>query len=402
MARDKLIDSRFSKIGAMGTPVIAIIATVLLMIFFLVAFDVAQVAKLASAFQLLLFALLNLAVIVMRESKIEEYDPGFNSPFYPWVQIVGMILSAVLILEMGLLSILFTMVVSIFSIGWFYYYAYGKIKREGAIFHVTARLGKRKDHGLEREMRGILREKGLREEDPYEHVVASAAVIDEPDKKLSYKTIIKQASDILAERLDMDQEFLVDSFCKAQDMGTIPLGNSTVINHIRVDEDFEPQMVLVRIPESIRVSTEGFDILDEEQTGEVENLRAMIFLISSSEHSSQHLRLIAHLAEMIDAKHFIERWKSAANETELREILLRDERFINITISKSNKTKNWIGKKIMEIDLPGESLITILKRNGNIKIPHGHTVLKHEDEISIIGEIEDIEQIKDWRKPQED
>jgi len=258
MARDKLIDSRFSKIGSMGTPVIAIIATVFLMILFLVAFDVAQVAKLASAFQLLLFGLLNLAVIVMRESKIEEYDPGFNSPFYPWVQIVGMILSAVLILEMGLLSILFTLVVSIFSIGWFYYYAYGKIEREGAIFHVTARLGKRKDQGLEREMRGILREKGLREEDPYEHVVASAAVIDEPNKELSYRTIIEQASDILADRLDTDQQFLVDSFCKAQDMRTIPLGNGTVINHIRVDEDFEPQMVLVRIPESITVSTEGF------------------------------------------------------------------------------------------------------------------------------------------------
>jgi mannitol/fructose-specific phosphotransferase system IIA component (Ntr-type) len=309
-----------------------------------------------------------------------------------------MILSAVLILEMGLLSILFTLVVSIFSIGWFYYYAYGNVDREGAIFHVHARLGKRKDTGLEHEMRGILREKGLREEDPYEQVVSQAAVIDEPNEELSYKTIIKQASDIFAERLDMDQEFLVDSFCKMQDMGTIPLGNSAVINHIRVDQDCQPQMVLVRIPESIKVSTEGFDVLDEEQTGDVENLCAMIFLVSSSEHSSQHLRLIAHLAEMIDAKHFIERWKSATNESELREILLRDERFINITISENNKTEELIGKKIMEIDLPGESLITILKRNGNIKIPHGYTILEDGDEISIIGEIEDIEKVKEWKR----
>lgn len=398
MARDKLIDYRFSKIGSMGTPVIAIIATVLLMIFFLVAFDVAQVAKLASAFQLLLFALLNLAVIVMRESKIEEYDPGFNSPFYPWLQIAGMILSAVLILEMGLLSILFTLVVSIFSIGWFYYYAYGNIDREGAIFHVTARLGKRKDQGLEREMRGILREKGLREEDPYEHVVAGAAVIDEPNKNLSYKTIIKQASDIFADRLDMDREFLADNFCKAQDMGTIPLGNSTVINHIRVEKDCEPQMVLVRIPESIAVSTEGFEVLDEDETGEVENLCAMIFLVSSSEHSSQHLRIIAHLAEMIDSRHFIERWKSADNESQLREILLRDERFINIRVSKHDITRKLIGKKIMEIDLPGESLITILKRNGEINIPHGHTVIQENDELSLIGEVEDIEAIMEWKK----
>ena len=397
MARDKLIDDWFGKIGTMGTPVFAIISTSLLMIFFLVAFNVAQVAKLASAFQLLLFALLNLAVIVMRESKIEEYDPGFNSPFYPWVQIAGMILSAVLILEMGLLSILFTVVVSIFSIGWFYYYASGKVEREGAIFHVHARLGKRKDYGLEREMRTILRDKGLRDEDPYEEIVAHAAVIDEPNRNLSYLTIIEQASAVLADRLSMSEEELAERFCKAREMGTIPLGNNAVINHIRVEEDCQPQMVLVRIPESITVSTEQFEVLNKEQTGDVENLCSMIFLVSSKQHSGQHLRTIAHLAEMIDNQHFIERWKSASSETELREILLRDERFINIQISKDNATRELIGKQIMEIDLPGESLITLLKRNGNIKIPHGQTILKEHDELSIIGEVQDIDLIKEWR-----
>jgi NhaP-type Na+/H+ and K+/H+ antiporter len=168
-----------------------------------------------------------------------------------------------------------------------------------------------------------------------------------------------------------------------------------------VDEDFDPQMVLVRLPESITVSTEGFEILDEDETGEVENLCSMIFLVSSSENSSQHLRLIAHLAEMIDSCHFIERWKSAENESELREILLRDERFINITVSHHNKTRKLIGKKIMEIALPGESLVTILKRNGEIKIPHGNTVLEEEDEISIIGEVDDINAIRQWRKTED-
>lgn len=400
MARDKLIDKWFSQVGTMGTPVYAIMATVALMIFTLLAFDVAQVAKLASAFQLLLFALLNLAVIVMRESKIEEYDPGFHSPFYPWLQIAGMILSAVLILEMGLLAILFTVVVSIFAVGWFYYYAYGRIEREGAIFHVHARLGKRKDYGLEREMRGILREKGLREEDPYEEVVAKAAVIDESEPGLSYTDVIEHASAILADRLRVDKEQLVQRFCEAQELGTIPLGKGAVINHIRIDKECHPQMVLVRIPESIPVSTEGFEVLNEERTGKVENLRAIFFLVSSKENSSQHLRKIAHLAEMIDTHHFIERWKSASNESELREILLRDERFINITVSRNNKSRKLIGKKISEIELPGESLATILKRDGRITFPHGDTVIKENDELSFIGEAEDIEQISEWREPE--
>ena len=394
MARDKLIDDWFSKIGSMGTPVYAIIATTVLMIVTLVAFDVAQVAKLASAFQLLLFGLLNFAVIVMRESKIEAYDPGFYSPLYPWVQIAGMILSAVLILEMGLLAILFTVVISIFAVGWFYYYAYGKIEREGAIFHVHARLGKRKDYGLEREMRTILREKGLRDEDPYEEVVAHAAVIDEPNQKLSHKKIIEQASSVLANQIDVDEQELVDQFCRAQDMGTIPLGNNTVINHTRIDKDISPQMVLVRIPESIAVSTEGFDLLNEEQTGDVANLCAMIFLLGSKKHSSQHLRIIAHLAEMVDTKNFIDRWKGASNESELREILLRDERFIKVAVAENDNSSKLIGKKILDIDMPGQSLITIIERNGDIKIPHGNTQIQQGDQLSIIGELQDIQEIK--------
>src|SRR6056297_3253485 len=64
-------------------------------------FDVEAVAKLASAFQLLLFGIMSLSVIVMRESKIDGYSPGFRSPLYPWVQIVGMIIPVWLIAEMG-------------------------------------------------------------------------------------------------------------------------------------------------------------------------------------------------------------------------------------------------------------------------------------------------------------
>uniref|UniRef100_UPI003561A33D TrkA C-terminal domain-containing protein n=1 Tax=Fodinibius sp. TaxID=1872440 RepID=UPI003561A33D len=62
-----------------------------------------------------------------------------------------------------------------------------------------------------------------------------------------------------------------------------------------------------------------------------------------------------------------------------------------------NNTRSLIGKKIMDIELPGESLITILKRNGDIKIPHGNTVIEENDELSIIGEIDDISLIKKWK-----
>ena len=59
------------------------------MILFIVALDAEKIAKLASAFQLFIFVLLNLAVIVMRESGLQSYDPGFRSPLYPGMQLIG-------------------------------------------------------------------------------------------------------------------------------------------------------------------------------------------------------------------------------------------------------------------------------------------------------------------------
>ena len=89
MSRDHLIPKGFSKLTQRNIPVYGITVTVGLIIFLVLYFDIASIVKLASAFQLLMFALICLSVIVMRESKIEEYDPGFRSPFYPWMQIFG-------------------------------------------------------------------------------------------------------------------------------------------------------------------------------------------------------------------------------------------------------------------------------------------------------------------------
>ena len=138
------------------------------LVLFLIVFDVEQVAKLASSMQLAIFVLINVAVIVMRESQIEAYDPGFRSPLYPWMQLAGVVFPLMLVAEMGWLSVLFTLGVIVAGVGWYQYYARARIEREGAIFHVFARLGRRRFAGLDRELRDLMKEKGLRAEDPFD------------------------------------------------------------------------------------------------------------------------------------------------------------------------------------------------------------------------------------------
>ena len=108
MARDQLMPGGFARIGRYGTPTWGIITTSVLMAICIVAFDVRTVAKLASAFQLTLFALVNVCVIVMRESRLEYYQPVFKSPLYPWMQFVGIVVPIWLIAEMGWVAMAFT------------------------------------------------------------------------------------------------------------------------------------------------------------------------------------------------------------------------------------------------------------------------------------------------------
>lgn len=394
MSRDKLLHPKFSQLGKFDTPVTSIVATTGIMIFLLLVFNVKEVAKLASAFKLLLFGLLNLAVIVMRESQIEEYDPGYKSSFYPWIQIIGMLTSAVLIFEMGILSILFTAAITILSVVWYYYYAYGKIDRQGAIFHVSERLGQFKDRGLEHEMRHILQEKGLRDEDPYELVVSRAAVCDIENPEITYQEIVDKACSHLAEKTGISEKTLHDTFDTVDNFGAIPIGNGAALNHARLHIDSDPELVIVRVQNGLTVDTENYDSLVNGQAKEGEKLYAIFFLISPEKDATQHLRFLAHTAEKIDKDDFLEQWIKAKDEAALRELLLRSERFMNITIRYENQTRDMIGKKIKDVTLPGESLVTILKREGKIKIPHGDTVLKEGDRLSIIGEEEDIDQIK--------
>ena len=75
--------------------------------------------KVASTLLIILYMFVNLAVIIMRESKIQNYQPKFHSPLYPWLQIIGIFAGGFLIFEMVpsvlMLASLLTMIVAVSS-----------------------------------------------------------------------------------------------------------------------------------------------------------------------------------------------------------------------------------------------------------------------------------------------
>ena len=88
MAKDKMMPQFLGVVNSrFMTPVLAIITTSLLIGFAILFLDVIKIAKLASAFKVLMFIFNELSVIVLRETNAQWYKPSFKSPFYPYVQL---------------------------------------------------------------------------------------------------------------------------------------------------------------------------------------------------------------------------------------------------------------------------------------------------------------------------
>lgn len=387
MSRDGLMPQFFGKIGRFKTPHISVLSTTFVMILVLLLFDVEAVAKLASAFQLLLFFLLNLAVVVMRESKIEAYKPGFNSPFYPWVQILGMIISLWLVAEMGLLAVGLTGTLIILCIAWYFYYAHGKVKRQGAIYHVHARLGQMRYEALEHELMTIINEKNLDSSMTYEEVIARSEIIRAQSADKDLDILSNKAVKSLEQRLQKETNLESGWATTLTDMATqaTRLKQGVYFKYVQLEG--------LRMPEMVAIQCKGG--LTMPAFGE-EKIHALIFLVTPEEQPLLHMRIIGHMAELIEAEEFLDRWIAATDERTLKEVLLSDERLVHVRLQQHTPSEAWIDKEIMEIELPGECLVTIIERNNEIIIPKGRTKLHSGDVLSILGYPKDIQELRQW------
>ena len=125
MARNGLAPAALGRINAhTHTPVRAIALTGVLLLVLIAAVPLVELAKLASAFQLLVLAMVNLALIAFRESRLDWYRPPFKSPWYPWIQVFGIVACLVLLGFMGIVPIVGS--VLIIAGGFFWYRGFGR------------------------------------------------------------------------------------------------------------------------------------------------------------------------------------------------------------------------------------------------------------------------------------
>lgn len=133
MARNALAPPFLSRIGSRsGAPVAGIAVTGVVLIILVLFVPLIELAKLASAFQLLVFALVNLAVIAFRESHLDWYKPTFRSPLYPAVQIFGIVASLLLLTQMGILPLVGAAVFVVVGVIWYRVFGRSRAVKESA------------------------------------------------------------------------------------------------------------------------------------------------------------------------------------------------------------------------------------------------------------------------------
>lgn len=316
MGRDDLIHRRFAEVGRFSTPTLSVVTTCALIIVALLTLDVVSVAKLASAFQLLMFAFVNLAVVVMRESRIESYDPPVKSPFYPWMQLLGAFLCLAMIVELGRMAMIFTLGIVAVGVLWYFLYVQRRVQRSGAILHWFERLGRGRSEALEREIWSLMKETGTPEHQNYTDMLARAVVL-EVDGGLSFGQVAEMAAENLAERVPIEAAEIAAEFTLGVRAGLVPVTHDIALPHFRVVGLALHELVIVRAKEGVRV-----EVGEDHPSGkQALDPPALFFLLSPDEHPGQHLRILAELATRAEHPEFRADWLRAATPEALRGFL---------------------------------------------------------------------------------
>ncbi|WP_227133451.1 amino acid permease [Halorubellus salinus] len=136
MGRDGIVTNWLNEIHPdYSTPYRSIFLTGALIVVFIAALgqDIEVLAKAASVLHLIVYALMNAALIVFREADVEEYDPDFTVPLYPLTPILGAGLSLGLVAFMDGIEIALSAGFVLAAMLWYFLYARREATEDGVL-----------------------------------------------------------------------------------------------------------------------------------------------------------------------------------------------------------------------------------------------------------------------------
>jgi len=316
MSKDKLIPGLFSHTHKRyGTPIQAILLTSLFMILVIVILNIENLVKTASSLMIILFILDNVSVIVMRESKLQNYRPKFKMPLYPVLPVITILCYLFLLGTMGAVPLLISF--SFFLIGLIVYIFYSKkrIKRTSALMHIIERISAKelKSKSLEDELREIVRHRDEIIEDRFDHLIKDCVILD-IDGRQDIEDLLEEISIKFENKCKVSKDMLIKGFKDREKQSSTVIKPGLAIPHIIIPGEKCFQIIPVRSKEGIY-----FPNINEP-------VHTMFVLVGTLDERSYHLRALMAIANLVQESDFNKRWMNARNTEELRDVILLSNR----------------------------------------------------------------------------
>lgn len=139
LSRDRLLPAFFGSVNQrLHTPVVAILITGGAMLVIILLLPVEEIAKTAGAFQIIVYILVNVALIAFRIRNPVWYEPDFVAPAYPWVQLFGVASGIGILTQMDTLPLVGGVGFVILGTIWYLVYGRERVDREGVIGEAVA------------------------------------------------------------------------------------------------------------------------------------------------------------------------------------------------------------------------------------------------------------------------
>ncbi|KAL0220321.1 hypothetical protein RCL1_000175 [Eukaryota sp. TZLM3-RCL] len=325
MARDGLLPSFLAKTNAKGIPVSSVLLTAVVALITLML-EIDELAKMASALFLISFILINLSVIVIRRSKFPIYTPSVKVPLFPYLNIFGIVLYTVLLLDMGKLTL---MLVGGFLLLTSLYYLFFARKTSTIVslmaFNKELKLRKAEkgaeqvNHprsAFEDELVSIVRHRDNIKPDLIDAAFEEALILDF-DEAVSCEKVFDDIANKVAESCQCEPQVILDKLIEKDSLGCPLINTSVALFDLRFEVEGLARMVLVRSKDGIVFVEEGSTVI----------VNCLMVILRSGSNWSFDMKSVGALAVIANSPEFIDRWNCAKNISQLRDLLLVSRRF---------------------------------------------------------------------------
>ncbi len=315
LARDKMIPEVFGKVSnRFKTPYMSVVITGLVVIA-AVFLPLKLLVKVASSVLILTYIFTCTSIIILRESRLQNYQPQFRVPLYPWIPLLGLAGYFVFLAGVGVKVLEIDIVLLL--VGLFLYWFYGRLEelREYALLHLVERITAKEltSHLLEEELKEVIRERDEIFKDWFDHLVEDAVVMD-IEGQMSANELFKEVSKVLAERLNLDENDIYNLLLEREKESSTALTSFLAVPHLIVPGENKFDIVLIRSRAGIYFSESA------------PKVHSVFVIAGSKDRRNYHLKALAAIAQIVQEENFESNWLNAKNEKVLRDIILLSKR----------------------------------------------------------------------------